>query len=145
MPLPPSTEFTQLSSSDSSAHKLGGLLPCACALSQAARGWFNPCLSAIDEPLSQPNLEVFPELSRIEKQGVSQVVWTVLGWNSVNNDAVFCKMCRHFPSRVDGPFVTEGFVDWKHPRQACDTRRAIPTPFHWTSFKSTELQAGNEP
>lgn len=84
-------------------------------------------LSAVDEPPSQPKL-VFPatnisgKLRSFSHKWYEEFKW--LEYSSARN-AVFCKMCRHFPEpHMENTFFRSGFVDWKHLRQACSKHQA---------------------
>lgn len=80
-------------------------------------------LSAIEEPPSQPHLKEFPCTVKNGKSRCFSSKWYgEFSWleYSVKTNSIFCKMCRHFAGGADGPFVREGFVDWKHLRQACE-------------------------
>uniref|UniRef100_A0A8C9YWK2 TTF-type domain-containing protein n=1 Tax=Sander lucioperca TaxID=283035 RepID=A0A8C9YWK2_SANLU len=141
-PLPPSTKSTQPSSSDSLTHKKPSqALVAAAACSVAAVLVLSPGqpdaglpadLTAIDEPPSQPNLKVFPcTVKNGKSRNFSSKWYGHFSWleYSVIKDAIFCKMCRHFPSVAGSPFATEGFVDWKHLRQACEKHQVSKPHF----------------
>uniref|UniRef100_A0A667Y2X2 TTF-type domain-containing protein n=1 Tax=Myripristis murdjan TaxID=586833 RepID=A0A667Y2X2_9TELE len=89
-------------------------------------------LSAIDEPPSQPNLRLFPcTVKNGKSRSFSSKWYAQFSWleYSVAKDAIFCKICRHFPNGADGggPFAKQGFTDWKHLSQSCQKHQASRT------------------
>nr|XP_033815478.1 zinc finger MYM-type protein 1-like [Geotrypetes seraphini] len=79
-------------------------------------------LSHIDEPPKQPKLRFFPVSVISGKSRSFSARWYKFYWleYSMNQDAIFCKMCRHFSdARAEGAFTRTGFKDWKHMSQSC--------------------------
>lgn len=134
-PLPPSTESTQPSSLDSLAHKKPSQVPVAAAACSVAVPVLSPGqpdagfpadLTAIDEPPSQPNLKVFPCAVKNGKSRSFASKWYgQFPWleYSVIKDAIFCKMCRHFPSAADSPFATERLELIRSSERSTDVSR----------------------
>ncbi|XP_030072332.1 zinc finger MYM-type protein 1 [Microcaecilia unicolor] len=80
-------------------------------------------LSHIDEPPKQPKLQAFPVSVISGKSRSFSTRWyDKFHWleYSMIQDAVFCKMCRHFSdARAEGAFTRTGFKDWKHMNRSC--------------------------
>lgn len=88
-------------------------------------------LSEINEPVTQPRLESFPQTTKSGKMRCfSQGWYKQFDWveYSTSRDAIFCKCCRHFPgARREYAFTRDGFRDWKHLRLACEKHERSKT------------------
>lgn len=80
-------------------------------------------LSSIDEPPAQPILQNFPVSVIAGKPRRFTPHWYSKygAWleYSVENNAIFCKVCRHFGNNLIADKFTRGFRNWKRTHQAC--------------------------
>lgn len=103
-------------------------------------------LSALDEPPSQPKLKKFPYTVNHGKARCFSSRWyDDFTWveYSQRRDAIFCKMCRSFPSRgAEGAFTRDGYTDWKHLRLSLE--RHQKSEHHSMSMSRFECYKGTQ-